>query len=173
MLHQGRFLFYLLAAGLVAALALTLGRLPPIVASHFDAAGAPNGWSTRPVYALVLVGIGILLPLATVGLITRLTRDGPASLNIPARDYWTRPEHAGRAVALVRAYHWWLGAILAGTSLAIHALVLAAHGRVPPRLSSSAMVGVLVTVTLAIGGWAVGWYRLLRRPTEGRRGGSA
>jgi hypothetical protein len=165
MLHRGRFLFYLLAAGLIATLAATLGRMPPIVASHFDGAGAPNGWSTRPVYALVLVGIGIVLPLATVALITRLTRDGPAGLNIPARDYWTRPEHAGRAVALVRAYHWWLASILAGTALSIHGLVLAAHRQVPPRLSTSAMVGVLVIVTLAIGGWAVGWYRLLRRPT--------
>jgi hypothetical protein len=26
------------------------------------------------------------------------------------------------------------------------------------------MVGVLVIVILAIAGWAVGWYRLLRRP---------
>jgi uncharacterized membrane protein len=164
MLRRGQSLFYVIAAGLIAFVLSTLGRLPPLVASHFDAAGVPNGWSSRPTYALLLIAIGVLLPLGIAGLIAGLTRKGPSRLNIPAREYWTRPEHSGEAVLRVRGYMWWLACIMAGAALSIHWLVLAAHAHQPPRLSTSALLLVLTTVVLAIGAWTVGWYRLLRRP---------
>ena len=167
MLQRGRGLFYVLATGLIAIVFITLERLPPVVASHFDAAGVPNGWSSRPVYALLLIVIGVLLPLGIAGLITSLTRRGPARLNIPARDYWTRPENSEEAVLRVRAYVWWLGCIMAGAALLIHWLVVAAHAHQPPRLGTSAVLVVLSAVFLGLGGWAAGWYRLLRRPRSG------
>jgi uncharacterized membrane protein len=167
MLERGQAVFGLLAAGLIAVVLVTLGRLPPVVASHFDAAGMPNGWSSRPTYALLLLGIGLVIPLSTMGLIRAVTRQGPAGLNIPARDYWTRPENAPEAVRRVRAYIWWLGSIMAGTALMIHLLVLAAHQHQPPRLSTSAILLVIGAVVLGIAGWAAGWYRLLRRPHSG------
>lgn len=167
MLQHGRALYYVLAASLIVVVLVTLRQLPPVVASHFDAAGAPNGWSSRPVYGLVLFGIGILLPLGTTALVGALTRSGPALLNIPERDYWARPEHGLEAVRRVRAYVWWLACILAATALLVHLLVLAAHAHQPPRLSASALVLVLGAVFVAVAGWTVGWYRLLRRPRFG------
>ena len=164
MLPHGRTMFIALAIGLIAVVMATLRRLPPVVASHFDAAGVPNGWSGRPAYALLLVGIGVLLPLGIAVLIGALTRRGPARLNIPAREYWTRPEHGREAVRRVRAYVWWLGCIMAAAALLIHALVVAAHAHQPPRLSTSGVLLVLGAVLLGVAGWAAGWYRLLRRP---------
>jgi uncharacterized membrane protein len=167
MLERGQGVFCVLAAGLIAAVLITLSRLPPVVASHFDAAGLPNGWSSRPVYALLLVGIGVVLPLSITVLIRGLTRHGPGRLNIPARDFWTRPEHGQEAVRRVRAYMWWLGCIMAGTALLIHLLVLGAHEHQPPRLSTSAILLVLGAVLLGVAGWGAGWYRLLQRPRSG------
>jgi uncharacterized membrane protein len=164
MLQRGRGLFWVLATGLVAVVLVTLRRLPPVVASHFDAAGMPNGWSSRPAYALLLIAVGVLLPLGIIGLVTGLTQRGPARLNIPARDYWTRPEHSQEAIRRVRAYVWWLGCVLAGTALLMHWLVVAAHAHQPPRLSTSAVLVVLGAVLLGIVGWTAGWYRLLRQP---------
>ena len=83
MLERGQGVFYVLATGLIAAVLITLRRLPPVVASHFDAAGMPNGWSSRPVYALLLVAIGVLLPLGITVLIRGLTRHGPGRLTFP------------------------------------------------------------------------------------------
>jgi uncharacterized membrane protein len=167
MLERGHTVFYIFAAGLIAVVSVTLKRLPPTVASHFDAAGVANGWSSRPSYAVLLVIIGVLLPLSITALVRGLTRQGPDRLNIPARDYWTRPEHGQEAVRRVRAYTWWLGCILAGTALLIHLLVLDAHEHQPPRLSTRAILGLLGVVLGAVAGWAVGWYRLLRRPRIG------
>ena len=167
MLARGQGVFYVLATALIVVVLTTLRRLPLVVASHFDAAGMPNGWSSRPAYALLLVAIGVLLPLTITVFIRGLTRLGPARLNIPARDYWTRPEHHLEAVRRVRAYVWWLGCIMAGTALLIHLLVLDAHTHQPPRLNTSAILLVLAVVLLGVAGWAAGWYRVLQRPRSG------
>jgi uncharacterized membrane protein len=162
MLERGRFLFLALAAGLVATLGVTLGRLPSRVASHFNAHGMPDGWLSCPAYALFIVAIGILVPLSIIGLVMVLTRSGVSSLNIPARDYWMRPEHSPEAIRRVRIYIWWLACILVAMALAIHWSVLAANARQPPVLGSGEFLSVLGLVVLAIGIWTAGWYRLLR-----------
>lgn len=164
MLEHGRRLFWVLAIGLVVLVLVTIRQLPSVVASHFDGAGVPNGWSSRPGYVLLLITIGAGLPIVIVGLVNGLTRRGPDRLNIPARDHWTRPEHRQEAVRRVRAYVWWLGCILALTASAMHGLIVTAHGFEPPRINTVAVLSVLGAVLLAIGAWTVGWYRLLRRP---------
>lgn len=157
----------------------TLGRLPEVVASHFDASGVPNGWSSRTGYAALLLLVGIILPLGIVAMVNGLTRRGPDRLNIPARDYWTRPEHAREAIRRVRAYMWWLGCIMIGLAGVTHGLILAAHTRHPPHLSSRGIILVIGAAFLAIGAWTAGWYRVLRppAPAEGHSratmGGSA
>jgi uncharacterized membrane protein len=140
----------------------TVGMLPQVVASHFGASGAPNGWSSRPAYAALLVAVGAVLPLAVVGLVSTLSQRGPQRLNIPARQYWSRPENGAEAVRRVRAYMWWLGCIMTGFALVLHLLVVDANARVPPHLSTRGIVGLLSGFLLAIGLWIVGWYRLLR-----------
>lgn len=168
MLQRGRSLFYLIAICLTVVVLTTIRRLPPVVASHFDASGVPNGWSSRSTYVLLLLIIGVVLPLGITVLMTSLTRTGsPERLNIPARDYWARPEHAPEAVRRVRAYVWWLGCIMAGTALLLHWAVLDAHTTQPPRLETRALLVMLGGVTLALLGWAIGWYRLLGRPRSG------
>jgi uncharacterized membrane protein len=164
MLQHGKSVFWLLTIGLAAYLLATLERLPAVVASHFNAAGVPNGWSSRPTYALLLLVIGVLLPLGVVGLLRGMTRDDLSSLNMPAREYWNRPEHREEGVRRVRGYVWWLGCLMSATAVVIHSLVLAAHTQEPPRLSTSTFLATLGAILLGIIGWSVGWYRLLRQP---------
>jgi uncharacterized membrane protein len=165
----GRVVFLILAVVLVGVLFATLDRLPPVVASHFDARGAPNGWSSRAAYAGLILMIGVVVPLAVVWLVHAVTKQGPQLLNIPARDYWRRPEHGAEAVRRARAYMWWLSSIMAATALAVHGLVVHANATTPPRLSTPAILTLLAGVLSAIGLWSVGWWLLLRPPTSARR----
>lgn len=171
MLRFGRGLFSILVLGLIVLVPVSLGHLPPVVASHFDGAGVPNGWSSRPAYALLLVTVGALLPLGIIALVSRLTRRGVEQLNIPARAYWRRPEHGPEAVRRVRAYIWWLGCVMTAAALGVHGLILEAHTHHPPRLSSRGILIVLGGVLLGIGLWIGGWYRLLRPPVPHERPG--
>ncbi len=165
-MQRGQTLFWVLATTLVLLVLVTLRQLPPVVASHFDGTGAPNGWSSRPAYALMLMAIGTILPLGTIGLVHALTRRGPQLLNIPTREFWTRPEHQQEAVRRVRAHMWWLGSILSGTALAVHGLILRAHISNPPHLSTAGIWMVLGGICLMLGLWAAVWYRLLRPPAN-------
>lgn len=163
---SGKASFWVLAIVLVIGMALTVERMPARVASHFDASGRPNGWSGRTSYALLLLGVGTLLPLGCVGMVHALTRRGPARLNLPGRDHWLRPEHAAEAVRRVRAHMWWLGCVMAAAALIIHVLVLQANRADPPRLRNDHMLLAMGAILLGIGGWAVAWYRLLRPPAR-------
>jgi uncharacterized membrane protein len=166
----GRPVFWVLILGLVMLVVATAGRLPPVVASHFDVDGAANGWSTRPFYVGMILVIGGALPLGLVWLIHAVTRRGPALLNIPSADYWRQAAHAAEAVRRVRAYTWWLACILVGTGMATHALVLAANATQPPRLGTWAVVSLLAGVLGTIGLWTAGLYVLLRPPSSLNRG---
>jgi uncharacterized membrane protein len=160
----GRPVFWLLVLGLGMVVVATAPRLPLVVASHFDAGGAANGWSSRPVYVGMILAIGGALPLGLVWLIHAVTRRGPGLLNIPSAEYWRQPAHAAEAVRRVRAYTWWLACILVGTGLAIHGLVLAASATRPPRLGTWPVVSLLAWVLGTIGLWTAGLYALLRPP---------
>jgi hypothetical protein len=94
--------------------------------------------------------------LGIVGLVNLLTRQGPQMLNIPAPDYWRRPEHGPEAVRRVRAYMWWLGCIMAGAAMAVHGLILDANGSTPPHLHSEGILILLGGLLLALGLWMAG-----------------
>jgi uncharacterized membrane protein len=159
--------FWVLALALLILVVGTLGRLPPVVASHFDGAGAPNGWAGRTGYAALVIVIGIPLPLIVIALVHAGSRRGPSGLNIPSRDYWMAPAHRAEAVELVRSYTWWLGVVLTATAAAVHLAVLHANALTPPHLSAGLIVPLLAVLVAVLVAWAVGWYRVLR-PRPGR-----
>lgn len=164
----GRTLFWILALGFTLATLLTMSALPPVVASHFDAAGAPNGWSSRSGYVTLLLAVGVGVPGGVIALVHGLTQRGPDLLNVPSRGYWRLPAHRDEAVRRVRAYMWWLGCLMTATALAVHCLVLQAQAVQPPHLSTRGIVVVLSSLLAAVAGWVAGWYWVLRPPAESR-----
>ena len=77
------------SAGLLFALWLGSG-LPPVVASHFGAAGEANGHMTRDQFvALMCIVLGVL-PLVMLSGMTRALRRRDR-LKIPDADYWLAP----------------------------------------------------------------------------------
>lgn len=164
LLRAGRTVFWWGAGGLAAVVLGTLPRLPAVVASHFGGSGAANGWSSRTAYVTLLLVIGILLPAGVIGMVHGITAGRPELLNVPSREYWMEPSRRGQTVWRVRAYIWWLGVILTGTSIAVHLAVLGANAARPPHLSPAVIVPILIAIVTAVGGWVVGWYRVFRPP---------
>lgn len=82
--------------------------LPERFASHFDASGQPNGWSTKgmfyAIWALCVVAANIA-PLTVGGMIRSL----PASIvNMPRKDYWfATPERKEQAIGVLEATLCW------------------------------------------------------------------
>jgi uncharacterized membrane protein len=127
----------LLVATLVAALAailITSQQLPARVASHFNAAGVPDGWMARSTYMWSMIGMTLGLAaflLAVFG----ITRNFPNSINLPNRDYWLAPERRQETHDTIFRYGIWLTILTTALFLAIHLSIVAANSAQPPNLS--------------------------------------
>ncbi len=120
--------------------ARTLGDLPATVATNFGAAGVPNAWIRREEYAGYLLVIGFVIPLLTVALLGR--RGG------------------------ARSGRWWLGSLMAGFALGIHALILGAHRTQPPQLSTTGFLAVAGFFVVSLVSWILYWRRAGPPPSK-------
>lgn len=138
-------------------------QLPPYMASHFGAAGEPNGFAPRAAFftAFALIG-GFTLSalLATSALLSAM----PTHLwNLPNRDYWLAPERRAATVARMQAFISWLAVGLAAFLLGVLELVLAANLDRKPLWNPGlyALLGALLAGTLFA---IVRLYRSFRLP---------
>ena len=143
----------------LAALGLTYDELPQRVASHFNAAGVPDGWMSRSshlwtISALAFGGSALLL-----GVFYCVRFLPGASINLPRREYWLAPERREETFQSLFRAGIWLASFEALFVLGVHLLVVAANSSEPARLSSG--VWLLGGFFLAIiAGWV---FALIRR----------
>lgn len=141
---KGTGLFALYIACAAVFVWLTSMSLPPLVASHFGAGGAANGFMTRAFYTRFMVAFVIGLP-ALLALVTwYAVGNSKARLNVPNRDYWLAPERRAATVAFLRSGVLWFGVLLVSFLCFAHELVVLANGVQPPQLSGSWFIGGLV-----------------------------
>jgi uncharacterized membrane protein len=135
-----------LAIGLVA----TYPMLPERVASHFDAAGMPNGWMMRSSYMATYAFIGGMLQLSMVAVFLLIDRFPKSSINMPHRDYWLAPERSCETFAWIRQFGLWFATSTALLLLGVHLLVVQANLAQPVRLSPVAwgLLGAFLLTTL-------------------------
>ena len=101
-------LWALLTAGMFA-LARARAELPDRVASHFDAAGKPDGWCDKDEFLLVYLGILFALTLLFGVLGAVLPRIPNSMINLPNKDYWLAPERRSDTIDRLVAQLLWIG----------------------------------------------------------------
>jgi uncharacterized membrane protein len=82
-------------------------KLPPTVASHFDAAGKANDWMPRE--SFVVFHAIVLASLLVVVILLRLLipRVPVALINLPHKEYWLAPERRQETYASVFGFLLW------------------------------------------------------------------
>jgi uncharacterized membrane protein len=83
---KGSRLFALYVACAAAFVWVTSLGLPGLVASHFGAAGAANGYMTRTFYRMFMVAFVIGLPVLMVFVTWHAVGSAKARLSLPNRD---------------------------------------------------------------------------------------
>ncbi len=84
--------------------------LPEQVATHFNAAGQPDGWSSGSEYLvtnLLLCGGMAALFLLLTGVMKKLPNEW---INMPHKDYWLAPERRDATLSALQKQMEWLGA---------------------------------------------------------------
>ncbi len=83
--------------------------LPPLVASHFDAAGVANGWMSRGGFVAVYGGVIALMTVMFLGL-GLLERLPDSTINLPNKSYWLDPARRAETFAWMRGWSSLFGA---------------------------------------------------------------
>lgn len=137
--------------------------LPDKVASHFDASGKANGWSTKGALLCVYSGVTILMALSFFGVSLLFLRLPSSMLNLPNKSYWLAPEHKGEAAEFLSDWLYWLGSATVAFLVCLMHLTFQVNLGRTETLSSSIWplsIGYLVFVAA----WTVRFYRYLTHP---------
>jgi len=141
----------------------TVSSLPPLVASHFDAAGHPNAHMTREFYSKFIFTMGVGFPLAMVALLTAIYSKA-SDMKLPNRDYRLAPEHIAQTRSMLVAHGVRFGCLMVAMVCYVHWLELGAHRSTPPQLSNPMLMGGLVAFMAISVGWILALLRAFRRP---------
>jgi uncharacterized membrane protein len=141
----------------------TASELPLTVASHFDAAGHPNGFMSRSGYIRFVLSVAVGLPIIVVAILTAVYSRA-ADLKLPNREYWLAPQRLDATRAFLVAHGVWFGSLLVILGCFVHWLELAANRQQPPHLSNSSFAAVLIAFLIATAAWLAVLMFGFRRP---------
>lgn len=164
----------LLLAGLALATAVRCAQiwpqLPPVVASHFDARGVPNGFQSRAAFVAIVLGAQLLVVFVFALTPALLHRIPPRWLNLPHKDAWLASGRLGEAIERYATWSLWFGCATAALLLGIFELAFRANLTGQPMdatLTWSLLAGYGVLTLAAI----VRLYGALRPPGTGAESG--
>jgi len=155
--------FVLLLLFAILFVAGTASELPPIVASHFDAAGQPNAFMSRSGYVRFVLCVSVGLPVAVVAVLWAVYSRA-TDLKMPNREYWLAPERLDRTRAFLVAHGVWFGSLLVTLGCFVHWLELGANRQQPPHLSNQSFAAVLIAFLVATAAWIAALMFAFRRP---------
>src|ERR1043166_6835628 len=123
-------------------------RLPEIVGSHFNGAGAVNAWQSKAVFFGIEIMIVVMATVIGFG-VPRLISAMPVSLiNLPNKGFWLAPERREETFSYLEMHMAWFGCAFLAFLLFVMELVFRANLRQPPQLNSAAFIAALVAFLL-------------------------
>jgi hypothetical protein len=135
---QMAFFYPKLAHAVVAAQQVPSAR-PGMMASHFNAAGEPNGQQTIMQFFETYGLIVILSTALFLGMPLLLNRMPNEYINLPNRDYWLAPSRRAKTMADINNRFNWLGVATLALVLVIMQTVLSVNLSANPELPGLAV----------------------------------
>jgi len=146
-------LFPMIALCAAAFVWITSLRMPPLVASHFEASGGPNGFMPRNVYVFFMLGFVIGLPVLMVYITWfRMGRPG-IGINLPNREHWMAPVRRDETIAYLRETVMQFGILLLTFLTYSHWLVVRANLAHPIQLDQNWFIGGVAFFLVAMIIW--------------------
>ena len=116
-----RAIFVVLAAFAAIYFWSNYAELPDIVASHFDARGAANGWQPKSVFFAFFAGAVAIAAFLTFGVPAIFSKMPTSMINLPNKEYWLAPERREESLALLnRSFAWFGCAVLVVVTTAVN-----------------------------------------------------
>ncbi len=101
--------------------------LPEQVASHFDAAGQADGWSSKSEFLATNLAIAVGMALLFLGVTVLINKVPNDWINLPNKDYWLAPERRAATLATINGQMEWLAAATLAFMLGLTQLTIQAN----------------------------------------------
>ncbi len=118
------------------SVATSFPSLPERLATHFDAAGHPNGWSSRTAYVAFFPAFTLGVSGLVLGLTYSIRFFPSSTLNVPRSDYWRTPENYPRACVFIFRHTFWFAALMTLFMRYAHQSIATANLAAPPILNT-------------------------------------
>lgn len=148
-------LLFLLFICFTVQLWMDAGRLPNMVATHFDVSGRANDFMTRTTHLKTLGFFGFVVPLAELGLFYCMRFFRAERINIPNRHYWLAPERREETLAFFMRHGIWLSCLTLVFFGLIEWTLVSANITKPPHLATAMIVAPTVGFLICIAVWIV------------------
>ncbi len=160
----------IIAVVLLALAALEVAHVYPLlperVASHFDAAGAPNGWAPKDLFVGLYAGVLAIMAGSFFGLPVAMASMPTSMINLPNKDFWLAPERRDETWERVAAYMNAAGNAVMALLVYIFHLAFEANLGGGGPLGGGAAVALFVFVVFLIG-WTVAFMAAFAVPIGG------
>ncbi len=143
-------------------------QLQERVAIHFDGAGHPNGWASKPAYAGMQAFIAVVFALSFVGLPRLLVKLPDNLWSLPNRDYWLAEERREATMGFVTDMLAWMGTLGLTLIVTVNQLCMLQNLTGNPAYTAMPVWILLIAffgLTLAWTGWFIVYF--LRVPKGG------
>jgi len=149
-----RSLIALLSSGAAGVLLVSYHwqRLPEKVASHFNSAGAVDGWMSRDANFLLSAGLLIGLTAMFFFLGIMMQRLPQKWINLPNKDYWFAADREQETRLHLAGWSWTFGALLNLFLLFVFHQVFLANMSDPVAMDNTVMfAGLAVYLMVSLG----------------------
>lgn len=157
----------LISLGIIVFLALRLwsafDSFPEVVATHYDAAGRPDGYSRRESFVTMALGFSVGCFLLLTSLPVLFSKAQPNSMNVPHRDYWLVPERIGEVRARMCVYLDWFTCGTVALLVATFELGVRANMARSP-MNGFALWTLLFSYVVFAVAWTTALWRSFRLP---------
>lgn len=152
-------LLVLLSLGFAASLAWSAAALPMQVATHFNAAGDPDGWMNRSSHLVAMSLFGFGFPLLFIAVFRSIRWLPSCVVNIPRREYWLAPERRAESERFLLHHSVWLACTASAFVTGLNLLIVASNQSQPPHLPTAWVLMLAGTFLAFVGGWIFQLHR--------------
>lgn len=142
-------------------------QLPARVASHFDAAGNPNGFSSPGSFVAMHLAITALVAGVFGGIALWLPSVPASMVNLPNREYWLAAERRDASMRWMSRHLIVFACTMLAFLQVVFALSYRANLPAPTRLAPSLMWGSIVAMLVFTAWFLVSIYRRFSAPRAG------
>lgn len=143
---------------------LSARGLPAKVATHFNAAGQPDGWMARETHIISFILLGLGMSCFIVGLCYGIRWFPKARLSIPNQAHWQKPAHRTTALDYIFYHSFWMGTLALAFLAAVNHFIVAANA---PEAGTLATRGLQIASGVFITGiilWIFVLVRFFQKP---------